>query len=214
MLISQNEFIANDDYIGLFQSEPEPQVFLTIDSLIESRNNKPYNNELTSLEIKISISNRKNSLDRQVYSLLTLASDVGGFNGAIVIIPTYLMSFYSLRMFNASLLEEMPVRKNKKKTRSKKINNLKKKLSNGTQGETLDKVDVNDLYRKLQQTTIAMKTQFFKSLCFFKLFCKNDRELRFRKRAESLFEERLDIRSFIKLQASLALLLDLFLTKE
>ena len=118
--------------------------------MIESTFERPHNNEPTSLEIRISISNRKNSLDRQVYSLLTLASDVGGFNGAIVIIPTYLMSFYSLRMFNASLLEEMPVRKNKKKTRSKKINNLKKKLSNGTQGEALDKEDVNDLYRELK----------------------------------------------------------------
>ena len=53
-----------------------------------------------------------------------------------------------------------------------------------------------------------------KSLCYFKLFCKKDRELQYKRRAESLFEDNLDIRSFVKLQASLALMQSLFLTTE
>ena len=94
------------------------------------------------------------------------------------------------------------------------MNHLKRKLSNGTQSEALDEADVNDLYSELKQTTISMKTQFIKNLCSYKLFYKKDRELRFRERAESLFEKHLDIRSFVQLQASLTLMLDLFLTKK
>ena len=117
MKLTLNEFIGKDDYVGLrFIGESEPQVFLSIDSIVESSVPQKYTDKPTSLDIRISLSNRKNSLERQVYSIFTLVGDVGGFNGAIVIIPTYLMSFYSLRMFNASLLEELPVSKKKKKT--------------------------------------------------------------------------------------------------
>ena len=50
--------------------------------------------------------------------------------------------------------------------------------------------------------------------CKGKLFCKKNRERLFRERAKSLFEDKLDIRSFVKMQASLSLALSLLFTKE
>ena len=53
---------------------------------------------------------------------LSLISDAGGFNGAIVVIPTLFMAIYSGRMFNSSLLEEVPIRKSRK--RDKKADSI------------------------------------------------------------------------------------------
>jgi len=102
-------------------------------------------------------------------------------------------------MFGASLLEELPVRDadvNKKK----RINLLKKKLSEGTPIQTLNEADIQDMQRVVERVK-KMKTSYVKS-CFYcsvKYFCKKDREQRLREQAESLFEKRLDIRSFVKL---------------
>ena len=48
-----------------------------------------------------------------------MLGDIGGFNGAIIIFPSYLMSWYAKRMFNASIYEEMPVKKQRSKKRGK-----------------------------------------------------------------------------------------------
>ena len=48
-----------------------------------------------------------------------MLGDIGGFNGAIIIFPSYLMSWYAERMFNASIYEEMPVKKQRSKKRGK-----------------------------------------------------------------------------------------------
>lgn len=49
------------------------------------------------------MSERANTYERSAYTLLALLGDIGGFNGAIIILPTYLMSFYNPRMYQASL---------------------------------------------------------------------------------------------------------------
>ena len=48
-----------------------------------------------------------------------MLGDIGGFNGAIIIFPSYLMSWYAQRMFNASIYEDMPVKKSRSKQRGK-----------------------------------------------------------------------------------------------
>ena len=52
--------------------------------------------------------------ERNAYTLFTLLGDVGGFNGAIIIFPTYLMSWYASRMFVSSIAADMPMKKKKK----------------------------------------------------------------------------------------------------
>ena len=52
-------------------------------------------------------------MEREAYTVFTLIGDVGGFNGAIIILPAFLMSFYSERMFQSAIAKEVPVRKKK-----------------------------------------------------------------------------------------------------
>ena len=83
------------------------------------------------------LSRKENSLERQYYTFLDLIGDFGGFFGAIVIFPPMFLSFYSSRMFGASLLEDLPVRTPKSKKRSQ-INQLQKKLYTDAPIEKLD----------------------------------------------------------------------------
>ena len=63
--------------------------------------------------------------------------------------------------------------------------------------------------------TKNMKAQFLRSLiCHFSCLCKKSREKRIREKISSRFDDKLDIRSFVSVHTSLALLLGLMLTKE
>ena len=62
--------------------------------------------------------------ERKSYTFMTLIGDVGGFNGAIILFPAFIMSIYSSHMFSSSLYSSLPV-KRKKITES---NALQKKL--------------------------------------------------------------------------------------
>ena len=53
-------------------------------------------------------------MERQTYTFFTLLGDLGGFNAAIIIFPSYVMSFYSERMFQSALAGEVPIRKRKR----------------------------------------------------------------------------------------------------
>ena len=41
---------------------------------------------------------------------MTLIGDVGGFNGAILIVPTFLMGIYSSMMYLSAVLSEIPIK--------------------------------------------------------------------------------------------------------
>ena len=41
--------------------------------------------------------------ERQVYTFFTMLGDLGGFNGAIVIFPAFVMSWYSEKMYQKSI---------------------------------------------------------------------------------------------------------------
>ena len=60
----------------------------------------------------------------------------------------------------------------------------------------------------------TLKSAFLKSLCYFKVCCGKDREMRLRDKAFDKFEGHLDIRNFVGAQKKFALMLWLFLTKE
>ena len=52
-----------------------------------------------------------------------MLGDIGGFNSAIIILPTYVIKLYSEKMFNDSLSEQIPVRQSRKRNKnySKKL---------------------------------------------------------------------------------------------
>ena len=55
---------------------------------------------------------------------MTLIGDVGGFNSAIILFPTFIMSFFSSRIFDSSVYSDMP-----KKKKYKKRNGLNNKAA-------------------------------------------------------------------------------------
>ena len=55
---------------------------------------------------------------------MTLIGDLGGFNGAIMLIPTLMMSIYSKTMFESSLEQEIPVRRANDRKNKKPKNGL------------------------------------------------------------------------------------------
>ena len=98
--LAQNEFLNKDDYIGFWQREPEPINFLSVDSYDWQQEDIDSDMRL-SLYMRLSAN--KNVYERSVYTVFTLIGDIGGFNAAIVILPTFLMAFYSERMYQGSI---------------------------------------------------------------------------------------------------------------
>ena len=57
------------------------------------------------------LSDRKWHHERNAYTVMTLIGDVGGFNGAMVLLPTYLMSYFTFMMYKWAITEDMPIKK-------------------------------------------------------------------------------------------------------
>ena len=59
--------------------------------------------QLPNVEISIELSNVLHQTERKVYSIFTMIGDIGGFNGAIIILPSYILTSYSARMYSSSI---------------------------------------------------------------------------------------------------------------
>ena len=96
------------------------------------------------------LSENKYLYERSVYTFFTLIGDVGGLNGAIVILPTFLMAIYSERMFQGSIQEEIPARKIKQKEKQsndmQQTSSLQENLKKGDPIQDLTKSDIKSLY--------------------------------------------------------------------
>ena len=42
---------------------------------------------------------------------MTLVGDVGGFNSIVILLPAYLMSYFSFVMYKVAITEEMPIKR-------------------------------------------------------------------------------------------------------
>ena len=137
--IQVNEFVDINDYFGVFVPEPEPDVFFSIDSIIPKVETAPFNlhgwNATASQEIiseleaknssgtvplpkhsyRIQLSPNQLKMERKFYSFFTLLGDIGGFNGAIIIFPAFIMQYYSEHAYQMANSEQVPVRKSRKK---------------------------------------------------------------------------------------------------
>lgn len=113
-----NEFTSHEDYVGLFPGEPESETFFSVEKSQPSVLNFPLKQGgmiQPKGVFEVFLSNQKYENERKVYTLMTLIGDIGGFQGAIIILPTFLLSFYAPKMFEAQLLSEMPVKKTKQR---------------------------------------------------------------------------------------------------
>ena len=106
--MAPNEFTSIEDYIGLFDSEPEPVTFFSIEEAGPATNKMPIKNSEVLRQprgiVELVLSTQKYEHECKVYTLLILIGDIGGFQGAILMIPAFFLSFYSPKMFEKSLL--------------------------------------------------------------------------------------------------------------
>ena len=63
------------------------------------------------LGITFKLANKMLVAERTKYTFFTLLKDVGGFNGAIMIFPAFLMSFYSAKMYQQAVAGQTPIRR-------------------------------------------------------------------------------------------------------
>ena len=96
----------------MFKDEPEPFEFLTIEEQ-DLRSDPAYSSTFAKTKIRFRLSEIRWIYEREFYDFFTMISDVGGFQGAIIIFPAFIMSFYSERMFKSSILTQVPIKKNK-----------------------------------------------------------------------------------------------------
>ena len=103
MKLAINEFSTYEDYIGLFQSEPEPETFFSVQKIESAQTYPKPKLGFTQPKaiIEVALSDQKFEYERKVYTLMTLIGDIGGFQGAIIILPAFLLSFYAPKMFEA-----------------------------------------------------------------------------------------------------------------
>ena len=85
-----------DDYFGFLSRDPEPVNFLSVETMANNESDIESEAEFSATFM---LADNKYIYERSVYTFFTLIGDVGGFNGAIIILPTFIMSIYSERMY-------------------------------------------------------------------------------------------------------------------
>ena len=104
---------------------------------------------------------------------MALIGDIGGFNGAVFILPAFLLSWYNEKMFSASLYEELPVKKKKSKTNSYSM--LQRKIaSNQSLNDGLGPDDINSLINEVNSVKLRIIPYFTRLKCHFKYLCRKD----------------------------------------
>ena len=113
MKLQYNEVTFQDGYIGLFEDEPEPEKYLSIESKSDLyRDWKPEDDWEFSIEL---------SLDKKVerriaYTFLDLLGDFGGFNDAIYMLLSIPLGYYSSSMYSRHIASFFKVRGRRKGT--------------------------------------------------------------------------------------------------
>ena len=102
--LDQNELTLNDGTIGLFKNEAEPITFLSTASVDKAFNTKPSKvdrkgNLYPEVSISVQMTNTKLLHKREAYTLFNILEDFGGFSGSVIMVFSFLMSFYSERFY-------------------------------------------------------------------------------------------------------------------
>lgn len=125
------------------------------------------------------MSSQRFNHERSFYNFMKVIGDIGGFNGAIVMFPAFFLSFFSPKMFEGSLLMDVPVKRRGPKR--KNPNSLDKRLARGQDVGTLDQGDVESILEELSLTT-KIKIKLYRTLCYFKSFVGKSKQAKLRKK--------------------------------
>ena len=88
--LALNEYTDNNDSFGFLSSASEPYSFMSVDS--QENRLDPSPDFLPHFQVRLELADIKYEKERQVYTFFTMIGDIGGFNGAITILPAFLMA--------------------------------------------------------------------------------------------------------------------------
>ena len=111
------------------------------------------------VHIMLAMDETKHYYERQVYTFLQLLGDFGGFYGAIVMAPSFILSFYSPKMFDSDLISTVPSQKSQSK------NKVKSQVKAGT-FDKLTERHVQSILSSQYSGIEYIKISFWKTICY------------------------------------------------
>ena len=118
--LGPREFVNNDDPIGVFRFEKEEINYLGLEGNVQISESILENFGATiNGQLKLQLADIRRSNEREVYSLIVLIQDFGGFNDGVTLIPAIIMTFYNSKMFNAAKASVFPIKRKKQRPKSR-----------------------------------------------------------------------------------------------
>ena len=103
--------------------------------------------------IEIILDKRTHLSERKAYTFFTLIGDLGGFYGAIVILPSLFMNWYSSKMFQVDIVGSIPHK------RSKSVRQMPYK-----QGEVIGAHTASDLSKSAFYSLLTVRVSVARTL--------------------------------------------------
>ena len=104
--LSPRIFINGEDPIGIIQLDPDEVVTLGL----EGRPQLSQDESIWPNSLKLQLADIKRYNERQVYQIMSLFGDFGGFNDGILFLPAIVMSIYNSKMFSKAVSTLFPVK--------------------------------------------------------------------------------------------------------
>ena len=206
MSLSPNKFEDNKDFFG-FASEyfVDETEYLTVDKVVASEElitkldfllkDIAYpgtTKALPSARIIIELSDTKNTYKREPYTFFALLGDFGGFNGAIIMFPALLMSFYTPRMYAAAVAQETPIRKPQDRSSKEKMSQLAAQTKSAVESaQSPNGLHDSVLGLRIKQARKISRPKFSLTqlMCSSKCLCQRNQTSRLLNKINDRFEE-------------------------
>ena len=116
-----NTFLSYEDQTGFipFLPSPDPVTFFTATRPETIINERTVGLNAPRATIRFELSDQKYTHTRRFYTINTLFISAGSFSYGISMIPIYIMSYYASNLYQASLLEQLPVKRRRSKNSKK-----------------------------------------------------------------------------------------------
>lgn len=155
---------------------------------------------------EINLSDKKYIQERSPYTINQLLGDIGGFAGSVIGIVASIMGLYAPKMFQESITSQVPFKRNKSDSGSRKLSH---KFKSAPSDLELEKDDVDALSGGYTYTE-RLKTSLLKLFCT--CFCRKDRDAKHKARAMEFFHDSLDIQNLFNNYLNLSLLIKILMT--
>ena len=96
-------FVEETEFVTIDKVAKSEELITTFDPLLKELAYPGTNQTMPSARLLIELSDTRSTYKREPYSFFALLGDFGGFNGAIIMFPALIMSFYTPRMYAAAV---------------------------------------------------------------------------------------------------------------